>query len=118
MMKPKSVLSLDEIRALTETQLSEVATLLIQKNMLELELIAHDPRTGALKVWFAKIALTAITKGDMTALDTLLDRILGRPKSSVEFSGQVSSTGVELSPEERDKRIAELERLDRLLGSD
>jgi len=118
--KPVIIRTLDEIRALTESQLAEVGVLLTQQNRAELEALAKNPDTPILKLWFASVAVKAISKGDMSALDTLLDRILGRPKASVDVQSSVTVQTNEpaLTPIERDARIAELERLDKLLGTD
>lgn len=115
-MKPQTALA--DIRDLTDAQLAEVATLFATANLAALQAIAKDPKASVLKVWFAAVAVQAIKKGDMYALDTLLTRILGKPSAGPEIEPVVKGAPDDLPPDVRASRIAELERLDRLLGDD
>lgn len=107
---------LDEMRSLTEGELLDVARILTRGNKAELVKMRDDANTTVLKAWFASSALSAIESGDVGALDKLLDRLLGKARSSLDVTQKPLQE--KMTPEQRDARIKELQDLDRLLGTD
>jgi hypothetical protein len=108
----------ESIQELTQAQLVEAARLLVTGNLKALMAIKDDPNATPLKVWFASVAAKAISKGDMPALQSLLDRIIGKVSSPIEVVATTVAAEPEISPEARNARIKELEELDKLLGDD
>lgn len=106
------------IRRLTQVQVAEVGSLILDGNLDELRRIIGDPKEGVppaadaspLKIWFATVALKGISKGDMHSLSIFLDRVVGKVKDKIELSGQ-NGGPIEFSnmnDEELDKMIQTL----------
>ncbi len=75
------------IRKITLQHIEEVADIILDGNIEKLKAMAADPNTSVLKVWIAKAAATGIQKGDLHSLDTILNRVLGKPKEKIEHTG-------------------------------
>lgn len=84
-----------KMRALSMPDIAEIGTLILDQNVADLQAIVDDARgpdkTGnpdskhsALKVWMATIAMRGIAKGDHYALDTILNRVVGRVATRIE----------------------------------
>lgn len=114
----KNPRTLEDIQDLTSNQLIQIATLLTTQNLAALQAVAKDPSASVLKVWFASVAAKAIAKGDMQALNALLDRIVGKVTTPLEVTATKLPDEPEKSTEERLARIRELEGLEKLLGED
>ena len=92
--KPQAI----AIRRLSAAEFAETVQVILTGNVAALEFMARDrTTTEPLKAMIASVALRCIERGDHNALDSLLNRLIGRPKEMVE----IKATG----PEER---IAEL----------
>lgn len=76
------------IRNLTEQEMIEIGSLVVKGSLAELKEIAKDPNASALKCMMAAVAVKTISKGDPYALDTLLNRLVGKPKERIEMTGQ------------------------------
>lgn len=68
------------IKALTQKEIADVGTLLLGGNESTLNEARMNPDSSVLKVWICSIAENAIKKGDATAFNALLDRIVGKVK--------------------------------------
>ena len=75
------------MRQLTAEEFAEIANLIIKGSIDELKAIAKDSKQTALRVMIASVAVKVIHKGDMGALDTLLNRLVGKVKERVEVTG-------------------------------
>ena len=75
-----------QIRKLTSEEVREVATLILDNNLPGLQAIARDKTASVLKVWIASIAAKGIQKGDPSALDKILERLIGKVKQDVSLS--------------------------------
>lgn len=75
------------IRKITKEHLEDIADLILDSNLEGLKALASDPNASVLKVWIAKAAAEGIRKGDIYSLESLLNRLLGKPKERVELSG-------------------------------
>jgi hypothetical protein len=110
------------IRGLTAREIVEVGSTLLNGNVTDLVKITGDkktppdPNASALKVWIARVAVKGITRGDGSALDLLLNRIVGKVPNAVEVSGKDGGPVrqyMDLSPEARAAVLADLsKRLD------
>lgn len=80
---------LKRIKHLTKQELSEVANLIIKNNVEELKSLAKAPNSSVIQVMLASVAIKIISKGDMHALDVLLNRLVGKVKDEVHHSGSV-----------------------------
>lgn len=84
------------MRRLTQAQVAEVATMILNGKIDDLikivgsqkDKIPPDPDASPLKIWFATVALKAISKGDMSSLDIFLNRTVGKVKDKIELSGE------------------------------
>lgn len=72
-----------KLRKLTNEQIKEVGSLLLEGREADLEQMAADPETSMLKKWMAKIALRGCKSGDVMAFNALADRIAGKVKDHV-----------------------------------
>lgn len=93
------------IRRLTRLEIAEIGTLLLEKNIAELQRIAEDPNTSALKVMVAAVVAKAITKGDAYSMSVVLEQVAGRAPQKVTIDGGIGV--VHYTPEQL-KRMYEL----------
>lgn len=82
---------LKAIKRMTAHEVAEIGTLLLEGNLAALEKAAKAPDSSVLKVMLASVAAKAIKKGDHTALDTLLNRFIGKVPNPVELTGSGGS---------------------------
>lgn len=78
------------IKMLTQKELAEIGNLVIKNNLDALKAIAKDKNATVIKVMLAAVAVKVIEKGDMHALDILLNRLVGKVKEQVEHLGNVA----------------------------
>lgn len=78
---------LKAIRSLTNEELLENLNLIVKGNAAQLKAIANDPHAPVVKAMIAAVADRIITKGDMHALDMLLNRLVGKVKDEVHHQG-------------------------------
>lgn len=75
------------LKKLTKEELKEVGNLVLMNNVDELRKIGRDPNASALKTMLASVCVRVISKGDMQAFDTLLNRLIGKVKDEIEHTG-------------------------------
>lgn len=83
--------ALSKLRRLTNEQVSEIGTLVLEGNREGLQAIGKDPDASVLKVWMASLVVSSMKKGDPAAFRAILDRICGRPRESVTLSGDADN---------------------------
>lgn len=76
-----------KLKALTESELVEVGTLVVKGDVDNLRAIVKDPKSTAISAMMASVAIRAIAKGDSKALETLLCRLIGKVPDKVHVSG-------------------------------
>lgn len=81
--------ALKQIKNMTKDELKKVANLVIQGSMENLQLLARHEEATVLQKMLASVCLRVVVNGDMGALDTLLNRLVGKVKDEVEMSGDV-----------------------------
>jgi hypothetical protein len=79
------------LKHLTKQELIEVGNLVIKNNREELVKLAKDPKASVITTMIASVAAKIISKGDMHALDILLNRLIGKVKDEVSHSGLVTN---------------------------
>ena len=84
--RPKDLLG-KKMRQLTAEEFAEIANLIIKGSIEELRAISKDESQSALRVMIAAVAVKTISKGDMDALDKLLNRLVGKVKDHVQVTG-------------------------------
>lgn len=82
------------LKKLTNAQLLEIANLIVQGNAGQLKAIAKNPNATVVNAMVASVAGRIIAKGDMYALDVLLNRLIGKVRDTVELTG--SSSGPQI----------------------
>jgi hypothetical protein len=78
---------LKETARLTAMQVHEVAAVILHGNQDDLKALAKDPNATVLQMWTASLVTKSIQKGDSQVYRVLMERLLGRPKESVELTG-------------------------------
>ncbi len=100
-------------KSLTEAEMMEIGTLVLKGSLTELKAIKNNQEnTSVLKAMLAGVAIRTIEKGDPTALDVLLNRLIGKVRENVHHTGLPTDFNLsvnQMTSEERLKRIAELE---------
>lgn len=119
---------LRKIRKLTMDEVAELGAFIITKNVVQLKKIIADAqknpetKSSALKIWFATIAIKGISKGDAYALDTLLNRLIGKVPTAVELTGKnggpIENLSTEMTREERLAMIENLAKRRKEVGND
>jgi len=79
---------LKTLRALTPQEFADIAGLILRQNVDAMREIIQDKNSSTLKVWIASCAVKAIAKGDITVLDVLLNRMIGKVPQKTELTGQ------------------------------
>lgn len=108
------------IKRLTETEVAEAVFLIIDQDKDGLERIRDSKKHSSLEVWIASIALKGIQKGDMSGLDGLLNRAIGKVKDKVELTGK-DGGAIDIhsmSAEERKAQLAAFRKMRELAGND
>lgn len=102
--------ALKAVRRLTQSEVAELGTMILEGNLAALIAIKDDKESSVLKVWFAAVAVKAISRGDAAALNAILDRIVGRSKETVELTGK-NGNPIEVVHKTKAEREAEIARL-------
>ena len=80
------------MKKLTIEELQDIAALIIKGDLVELRKILKDPTQTVIRLMIASVAVRSIERGDMSAIDKLLDRLLGKVKTQIDHSGIPSGT--------------------------
>lgn len=74
------------IRKLSKEKFKDLANILISGTREDLERMLASPGTTALTEMVIKVVLGIAERGDMTSLDRLLDRLIGKVKDEVDVN--------------------------------
>lgn len=74
------------IKRLTQDELKEVGTLVVKGDIEALKKLKEDSKCSVLQAMVASVAIRIISKGDMQALDVLLNRLIGKVKDELDMS--------------------------------
>lgn len=75
------------MKKLTKVELEEIANLIIKGTLADLEALMKSKQTTVIKAMIAGVAVKTIKNGDHSALNTLLDRLIGKVKEQHHFTG-------------------------------
>ena len=95
--RPPEPAELKAVRALTKSQLAEIGIMVATGDHDALRAIMEDDGETVLKKMIASVCLKVIHKGDMNALDVLLNRLIGKVKDEIEHSGNGGAARVIVS---------------------
>lgn len=87
---------LKRIKNLTNNELVEVANLIIKGSINDLKEMKDDDEQTVLKRMLASVAVKIISKGDMHALDVLLNRLVGKVKDKLDVEGFSLAPGAQV----------------------
>lgn len=85
-----SVPELKEFKKLSKAEMVDIGNLVVKGDVSELQKVAKDPTASVLKVMVAACAAKIISKGDVNALDTLLNRLIGKVRDEIHHSGEIN----------------------------
>lgn len=75
-----------KIKRLTKEQFRDLASLITGATYEELQLMLDRPGTTMMTTMIIKICLAIADKGDMHALQILLDRLIGKVKDEIDVN--------------------------------
>lgn len=91
--RPKEPAELKKLRLLTRAELVEIGNLIIKGSVEELQKIGSNPKATVIQAMIASVAWRAIKRGDTSALDSILNRMIGKVKDELDVNANVSSRG-------------------------
>lgn len=86
-----------QLKSLTKKELVEIGNLIIKGNIADLKAVSKAETSTVLHTMLASVAARIISKGDMAALDVLLNRLVGKVKDEVHHGGEVRLPQVVIS---------------------
>lgn len=92
-----------KLRALTNEQVAEVGTLLLESKESDVQKIADDANAPLLKKWIAAVAIAGLKNKDERKLDTLLTRISGKPPEKTEIEGKLTLEHLVMGSQKEEK---------------
>lgn len=101
---------LARIARLTNEQVEQVGSLLLQGNRAELKELAESPDASVLQVWVSGLIVNSMKQGCAGTFKVLMDRFVGKPRETVELTGQ---HGKPLSVEVARREMTEQEMRER-----
>lgn len=79
------------LKRITQPEVHDVMAMILGCDLEGLQAVTKDKNSSVLRVWVASAAVKAINKGDLGALEILLNRLHGKPQERVKLSGSVDS---------------------------
>ncbi len=92
--RPKELPELKHFKNLTKKELVEVGNLVIKNDVATLKRLAASESATVLQRMLASVCAKVITKGDMQALDILLNRLIGKVRDEVHNTGNANDSRV------------------------
>jgi hypothetical protein len=80
------------IKRLSEKELIEVATFVLNSKVSQIKARMKHPDTSVLQGMVLGLALKCMTRGDASAFNALMDRLLGKVKDNLSLSGSIGGT--------------------------
>lgn len=84
--RPPTSPEVKALRKITTEALEEIGDLILSGNKPKLQDIAASLTEPAIRVIYAKAACNAMAKGDVTSLELILNRVVGKVKDKVDLS--------------------------------
>lgn len=86
--RPPTTPEVKALRKITAQSLEEIGDLILSGNKAKLQEVANSQTEPAIRVIYAKAACNAMLKGDVTTLELILNRVVGKVKEKVDLSGE------------------------------
>ena len=74
---------------LTREEMEELGSLIVKGDINKIMEMRQDPKASVMQVMLSSVALKIINKGDMHALDLLLNRLVGKVSDKVHHTGDI-----------------------------
>ncbi len=101
---------LRKVRQLTKAELAEVGNLVLKNDYDAILELNESPTASVLQRMLAAIAIKVIEKGDMSAFDILLNRMIGKVKDEVNLTHNLPQVTVLIPSNGREAKEVEVER--------
>jgi hypothetical protein len=92
--RPKESKAVKAVRSLTKQEMLKIANFIVKGDVAALKKMRQDTSTVVIQAMIAAVAIKIIGKGDMVALDMLLNRLIGKVKDEVLYSAEGNSPNV------------------------
>jgi len=103
---------LKKIKNLTEQELVEAGSLILKSSVEELRALSKDDSATPLRRMIASVAIRTIAKGDPSAFDALLNRLVGKVKDVVQVdSNNVTNLNAIVGVVDEDKLRAAIKKV-------
>lgn len=79
---------LKALRRLTKETVADIGAMILEADLEALQAVAKDKSATVLRVWFASVAVKAISKGDAMSLNVILNRIVGKVPEEIRHAGE------------------------------
>ncbi len=83
-----------KIKKLTNDEIAIMGSMLLDCNKAQIMTIKKDKSAATIKVLIASVLLKVIDKGDASAMNAILDRIVGKVRLPVTHSGIIKNSGM------------------------
>lgn len=90
-LRDKDAALLKQVKRFSRQELVECASTLLGSSLAQLRAIREDRQAPVIKVMLASICARIIARGDMHALDTLMNRLIGKVRDDVKVSGSIDA---------------------------
>jgi len=78
---------LSSITRMTNEQLADIGSVLLNGTEGALEAIVTDPKASIMQKWIAKLIIHSMLEGDASVFNAVLNRIVGKVKERIEHTG-------------------------------
>lgn len=85
--RPKLTAEQRALRNMTRETIGELTRMLLSDDLAGIKAMAETPRCPAIKLILAKAVFNAVKKGDLHALNLILDRAIGKVAEHVDVGG-------------------------------
>jgi hypothetical protein len=112
------------LKRLTHDQVAEIGSMILEGNHEELKQVALSKDSTVLQLWMAQLVNASIRKSDAAIFRAVLDRIVGRPRESIELTGKDGGAvrmdvhNARLTLKEREERAQKLAEARSKVGDD
>lgn len=94
--RPKKFTTMLKQSGYTQYEINETIQVMMAMNMEELKDVHDDPNCTILEKTIANALFKSWKKGSLYSMDTLWNRVLGKPKEQVQLEGNLNITGIEV----------------------
>lgn len=84
--RPPMPKEINRFKKLTIEELEELGSVLMRSTKAEIDDILKDPAESQIRVIVAKALMLAASEGNFNMLDSILNRVIGRPKEKIDLT--------------------------------